>query len=196
MAARPELPSGGLLEALQNFLRHHPPVQGGEGEAEAHFQHATHVAKSLNVSPQYATHFRSGIRELVQNWRDQCKVVAAGGVLQVWDLTPPRSAAGDFLLAFTANGSCCGYMAMSSEAGGGSTCNVWLCNYASSIGIAAMTLGESNKRGDDSLAGFFGEVRRSKAGAGGGVGRGGALRIYRLQRVTGMACTPSTSLLT
>lgn len=118
------------------------------------------MSKSLNVSPNYATHFRSGIRELIQNWHDQCKVVGGAGGLVVQDLTPPAAAGGSLLLAACAGRRCCGYLALSSTAGSADVCDVCLCNYGSTVSMAAMTLGESSKRDEDSLAGYFGEVRQ------------------------------------
>ncbi|KAL4424015.1 hypothetical protein ABPG75_001316 [Micractinium tetrahymenae] len=144
--------------ALRAYLQQCPAVQGAAPHASNNVQHSARVTKSLNVSPAYATHFRSGIRELIQNWFDQCKTAASYATVSVQDLTPPSAAtAGDVLLACAAGGRCCGYLSLSPAASGRrDVCDVRLCNYASTISMAAMTLGESSKRGQDSLAGFFG----------------------------------------
>ncbi|PRW44629.1 Right handed beta helix region [Chlorella sorokiniana] len=128
------------------------------GDAARHLQHTDSVTKSLNLSPNYATHLNSGIRELLQNWHDECLVLAGGGALEVQDLTPAAAAlARDLLLVATAGGRCSGYLALSGVRGSADTCNVWLCNYGSTLSMAAMTMGQSSKRSNDSLAGCFGE---------------------------------------
>lgn len=164
---RGELPAESEQErALRLYLQHCPPVQGSNAEARNNLQHSARVSKSLNVSPAYATHFRSGIRELIQNWYDQCKTAASYAAVSVLELTqqPPVAAAGDILLACAAGGRCCGYLSLSpAMSGKQDACDVRLCNYAATIGMAAMTLGESSKREQDSLAGFFGEVSRPAA---------------------------------
>lgn len=83
---------------------------------------------------------------------------AGYGAVQVTELTRE----GGLLLAAAGGGRCCGYLAITAAAGGGDACDVYLCNYASTISIAAMTLGQSSKRDQDSLAGFFGEVRAGR----------------------------------
>lgn len=160
-----------LARALEDYQQQQPcpPAACDGAAAAAASQAAPRVTKSLNVAPGYAPHFQSGIRELVQNWMDQCAVVAGFGALHVAELTPPAAAgAGSLLLAATCGARCCGYLALAASGGGGggagagSGCDVFLCNYASTIALSAMALGQSSKRDTAALAGSFGEVRAAQ----------------------------------
>lgn len=55
-----------FAQALAGFQQSFPPADCSFDEALAHSQAAVLASKSLNVAPTYATHFRSGIRELIQ----------------------------------------------------------------------------------------------------------------------------------
>ena len=205
-AARAALPSGysathGLPAALERALGDYqqrqpcPPVVCDGAAAAAAAQASPSVTKSLNVAPGYAPHFQSGIRELIQNWQDQCQVVAGYGAMHVADLTQPSAvAAGSLLLAACCGARCCGYLALAAPGGGGvgaGVCDVFLCNYASTIAMSAMTLGESSKRDNATLAGCFGEVRawRSRQASAAEV----PPRRTGCGRLAGLGVCPSTS---
>lgn len=152
-----------LAAALRSHLQRCPRTAAGESDADRHLQQSDRVTKSLNVSPAYASHLHSGIRELVQNWYDQCKAsTGSNASLAVQDLTPAAAArAGGLLLVATAGRRSCGYLALSSVRKSASTCDVQLCNYGSTVSLAAMTLGESSKQEQGiQFAGHFGEVRQ------------------------------------
>ena len=156
------LPAGSdLAVALQQLLAQFPAKTQSRSAVPVQSEHT--VSKSLNLSPGYASHFKSGVRELIQNWFDQCKVVAGlPAAVRVVDRTPPAAATrGELLLAClhalgpTGPVQCCGYLALCPTAC--DTCDIALVNYATTISLAGMTMGQSSKR-DQALAGFFGEV--------------------------------------
>lgn len=173
-----QLAQDGLLHQMGALLlKHglHPGVTTDTGKLEVAVKMEAQpkglMNKSLNMHPNYASHADTGVREMVQNWFDQCRAVAAGVTLFLHTLC--HGDARCYVFSAGEQGAAVGYIVcnpITPPAAAATTTtttttedetsprwNIEVVNLATIVGTGIMTLGMSTKSDDDSSAGFFGE---------------------------------------
>ena len=135
-----------VLEA--EWCKTYPPVELSHPKLA---QQRTIFLKSFNMLKEYASHINSGIREHMQNWYDQCKVLCpAGATLNV--LEPPAAPPNLSFLAVTGGQKTLGFVAQYSDNSVASRVVVFK-NYGTQLSTDQMSLGMTTKREDNTLAG-------------------------------------------
>eukprot|EP00898_Chlorokybus_atmophyticus_P000410 jgi/Chlat1/136/Chrsp1S03095 len=159
-----------IARLLVECLRAHRPVtvnmSGGGSQAPQALQ--VGYARSLNMARDYSPHYNGGVRELVQNWMDQCLRLSRTHRVGAWRVPaasvtklrevgisafhallevdlPPANQPAQCL------GLCVGF---GRKAGGQGFIAV---NFATTLSLDVMLLGHSTSRDNDYNAGNFGE---------------------------------------